>query len=331
MRVTNRMLSNNYMRDMNRNLSSLQKINSQLSSGKEISRPSDNPFKVARSMQLNSNINTNNQYNENIKDTINHLQTTDEALAQATEVVQRIRELMVSAGNSAYGSDEKKAITDELNEKYSELTQILNTNFDGKYIFGGTKTSSKPLDIAEDPRTGNKIMYYVDKNGDEIDANSDDYYMTNQMNMLNGRLMVEVSQGVTMEYNVAATDILNFTSDNGKKINVMDLLKDITDNLKSEDTTDQNKVINENLEDIDSVISNLLRLRSEVGAKQNRMESAKSKNEDETYNMKDILSQTEDIDFTQKVMEYEIMYTVYTASLQVSSKVLTKTLMDFLN
>ena len=61
------------------------------------------------------------------------------------------------------------------------------------------------------------------------------------------------------------------------------------------------------------------------------MDSAKSKNEDETYNMKDILSQTEDIDFTQKTMEYEIMYTVYTASLQVSSKVLTKTLMDFLN
>ena len=142
MRVTNRMLTNNYLRDMRTNLNNLSTINRQLSSGKELRRPSDNPFKVARSMQLHTDINTNTQYNENIKDTINWLDTTDTALSQATNVFQRVRELMVSSGNAAYGDDEKKAISDELNEKVAELSQILNTNFDGKYIFGGTKATS---------------------------------------------------------------------------------------------------------------------------------------------------------------------------------------------
>lgn len=330
MRITNKMMSNNYMRDMNRNLNNLNKINTQLTSGKEISRPSDNPFKVARSMQLHSDINTNSQYNENIKDTINHLETTDQALEQATNVMQRVRELMVSAGNAAYGSDEKQAITDEINEKYAEFTQILNTNFDGKYIFGGTKAGSKPLDIKEDPITGNKYMFYIDKDGNELKVDSEDPYTKNQLGMIDSELMVEVSQGVTMGYNVNATEVLNITNSDGKEINVMSLLSNITNNMQSENSLEQSEVINENLADIDDVISNMLRLRSEVGAKQNRMESAQTKNEDETFNMTDILSKTEDVDLTEKSIEYNVMYTVYMASLQASSKILPQTLMDFI-
>lgn len=108
MRITNRMLSTNFLGDMRRNLNNMQKLQSQLSSGKEIRKPSDNPFKVARSMQLNTDIQANKQYNENIKDTLNWLDATDTALDQVTNVFQRVRELMVSAGNAAYGSDEKK-------------------------------------------------------------------------------------------------------------------------------------------------------------------------------------------------------------------------------
>ena len=85
-----------------------------------------------------------------------------------------------------------------------------------------------------------------------------------------------------------------------------------------------------NLSAIDDVITNLLKTRSEVGAKQNRMESAQQKNEDENFNMTDILSQTEDIDFTQKTIEFSMAQTVYTASLQVSAKVLPPSLLDYL-
>ena len=63
---------------------------------------------------------------------------------------------------------------------------------------------------------------------------------------------------------------------------------------------------------------------------QNRMESAMETNEDQNYNMTDILSSSEDIDFTEKTMEYAVMQTVYTASLQTSSKVLMNTIMDYI-
>lgn len=330
MRVTNSMLAKGYLKNMNRNLSNIQTLNRQLSTGKEISRPSDNPYKCARSMQLNTDINTNVQYNENIKDTINYLESTDEALYQATNCMQRIRELLVSSGNAAYGSDERNAISDEINERVEEMAQILNTNFDGKYIFGGTKVSSKPVDIIIDPITGNKELTFVSEEGKPIALDTNDIKESQMLGMMGTKLNVEISQGVKMEYNVTSMEMLNFKSETGESVNVINLLGDIVKNLQSSEEGDNSKLINENLKGIDNVITNLLKTRSEVGAKQNRMEAAQTKNEDENLNMTDILSRTEDIDFTQKTIEFSMAQTVYTAALQVSAQVLPKSLLDYL-
>ena len=330
MRITSGMMKNNYLNGMTTNLNNMQTLNKQLTSGKEISRPSDNPYKVARSMQLNTDINTNKQYNENIKDTINWLNTTDTALGQVTNVIQRVRELMVSSGNASYGSNEQKAISDEINQRIEEVAQILNSNFDGKYVFGGTKTSSKPLGSDIDGLTGNTYLYFVDKSGNKLDLEDTSTYTKNQLEMLGTKMNIEISQGVEMEYNVTAKEVLICKNDNGKQVNLMNLLSNITSNLKSSNSSDRVKVVGENLADIDSVVSNLLKLRAEVGAKQNRMDSAQTKNEDENYNMTDILSKTEDIDFTEKTIEFTIAQTVYQASLQICAQVLPKSLLDYL-
>lgn len=322
MRVTNSMLSKSFLRDLNRNQSNLKKINSQLASGKEISRPSDDPYKVARSMQLNSDIKAATQYNENIKDTTNWLDTTDTALQQLENSFQRIRELMVSGGNAAYGSDEKKAIKDEINEKVNEIAQILNTNFDGKYIFGGTKVNSKPVAVQADGTTGNNKLYYSSSDGTIIADPS----TSNEMEMLASGLIVEISQGVTMKYNVSSTEILEF-GEGANKVNVMNLLTDITNSLDSEDSSE---VTGNLLSQMDSTISNLLKIMSEVGAKQNRMEAAATQNEDQILNLKDVLSKTEDIDFAEKTIEATVAQTVYMASLQVSARIIQPTLLDFL-
>ena len=330
MRVTNQMMSKSFLKDLNRNQNYMKRINDQLTSGKEIRRPSDNPFKVARSMQLNSDINANTQYNENIKDTINWLDTTDTALEQLGNSFQRFRELMVSAGNAAYGSDEKRAIKDEMNEKVNEIAQILNTNFDGKYIFGGSKGSTKPVGTDKNIITGNNSLHLSGNNGEVLNIDNLDEDVQNQINMINKKLAVEVSQGVTMDYNVSATDILLFKDKNGVSINVMDLLKDITNNVVSENPLDGVKITSENLKVMDETVSNLLRIRAEVGAKQNRMQSAGSQNEDQNFNLTDILSQTEDIDLAQKNIEAAVAQNVYMASLQVSAKIIQPSLLDFL-
>ncbi|CDM68839.1 flagellar hook-associated protein 3 [Clostridium bornimense] len=316
MRVTNSMLVNQFMRDTQNNLGNMQTIQKQLTSGKTVNKPSDDPLKVSRIMQLNRDLKANEQYNKNISSTINYLDTADTALGQLNEVIKSINENILAAGNGAYSTEEREAIRNTINEQIGHMGQILNTNFDGKYIFGGTRTGEKPVEVSKDDTGTNHLTI----------AGGDD---ANELKKLDTKLVVEVSQGVTLEYTNSVTDLFTFTNSKGETKDIRDIMDNIMNNLASDDPDDLEKLTSENLTDIQDFQNHLLKIRSEVGAMQNRMEDAQSKNEDETYNMTEILSQTEDIDFAETVINLMTLQSVYQASLQVSSKVLQPTLIDY--
>lgn len=562
MRVTNKMLANNYLSDMNTNMQNMKTLQQQMASGKNFRKPSDDPFNVARAMQMHSQINTNTQYNKNITNVINWLDTTDTALGQMGNVFQSIREKLVSAGNAAYGSNERSKIKDEINQRVSQVAQIANTSFDGEYIFGGTQGASKPVnakqiytfpkelsksnssggeaslsgsytgdknlsyvisvtdltagsekvkvsidggktfasdisissgefDIGNGMKVGisfnsdNKVgdtysfntvegtkLVYTNKDGDDLkliepmeikivspkewsdttvtfqvkkqDGTTSPYIvelgalaqdpptvddiikslndsinnhkvtssdgtvstplkgtisinktddgkvkfvsLTNdsismtatgadistgvvdstkkisdldsslgkeipnyQIENLSGGRKTEISQGVMVEYNVAATDVLSYADGDNigllleRVINHLDgkvekrdadgnIIKDASRNIIYEANEEKatSALTNKDLADLDKAMAKILKVRSEVGAKQNRMDSAKEQNEQANLDMTDILSKSEDVDITEKTMEFAMMQTVYLASLQTSAKVLQPTLMDYM-
>ncbi|MBE6064850.1 flagellar hook-associated protein FlgL [Clostridium cochlearium] len=405
MRVTNRMLANNFLTDMTTNLNNLQTLQQQLTSGKEIRRPSDDPLKVARAMQLHSEIGANKQYNENIKDTLSWLEQTDTALGQLGDQTHRIRELLVSAGNVAYGTDERKKINDEVKEIIGQMSQTLNASFDGRFIFGGTRGTAKPVNVIKGPMvtkpqkssdtapdakvTGSfngkeNIKYTVEigygenatvtfkENGKEMTpqlnktnnqwdlgngikfeidgtvVNGSKYEFTaladgqtclvyadrfgdkisQPEDIMSEKIVTEISQGVRVEYNITAVDVIKF-NDGKDDRDLRIILEDIVKHLESDDAEDIKKITNEDLAALDAVMDNILKLRSQVGAKGNRMESALEKNKEENFNLTEILSKTEDIDLVEKTMEYAVAISVYMASLQTSARVLQPTLMDY--
>ncbi|MBZ9624586.1 flagellar hook-associated protein FlgL [Clostridium sp. FP2] len=436
MRVTNKMLSNNFLRDMRTNLTNMSRIQGQMTSGKQITKASDDPFKSSRIMQMYSDIDSNKQYNSNIKNSMNFLDTTDTALSHAGNVVGRIEELLVSAGNGTYGSEQRQAIKDEINQRIQEVSQILNTSFDGKYVFGGTDGTSKPTQTGKDAGGNDELIcstkvvgkpmaggmtysgttvglgatFDISLNGGATmpvnisvttppttegiisgkttmneaaailqesinksipSANAVTVTATNDgrfnitpsgtvtfsdssvippakpttaakdLGLIQGpdMLLVEVSQGVTMDYNITASQVISYGT--GANENLMKLLGNITKHLDSKPeisagtpnpnyAEDIKALTTADLEGIQKVTTNILKLRSEAGAKQNRMESAETRNEDQNFDMTEILSATEDIDITEKTMEYATMQTVYMASLQTSAKVLQPSLLDYL-
>lgn len=325
MRVTNKMLTHNFLSDMRTNLNKMKTLQEQSTSGKQVRRPSDNPFKVSRIMQINSDIAANKQYNSNIKDTINWLDSADTSLGQAGEVLKRVRDLLVSTGNAGYSISERKAVRDEINEKIEEFSQIVNTSFDGKYIFGGTRGLSKPMTVVKE--NGNSKLAYGLRDGSElldIPANISEY------NMIGSKLKVEVAQGVYIEYNVTAQEITEFKNDKGDLLDVRKVFGDIVNHLGSDKEEDRNKLIMEDLQGISDIIDNVLKLRAGVGARQNRMDSAKERNTEENFNLIEMLSEVEDVDITENGIEATAMQAIYTASLQASARIMQPTLLDFL-
>lgn len=301
MRITNSSLSTNFLRNLSRNLSQMQKYQNQLSSGKTISKPSENPLLVSKIMDLRNSIGQNEQYNSNISDTLGWVQTQDGALGGVTGTLQKIRELVIYGANGSLAKTDRMAIKDEVEQNIQGLKDILNTNFDGRYIFGGTKTTEAPFKM----------------NGDVLEYHGNTQNVTRQIAkgvetelITNGRAIVGTA-GVTPDEDKELGVLLN-------KI-VIALNNDETDAL-SEDL----------LGKIDLAIDKILSTRSKIGAIDNRLEASKSRNEAEKINLNSLLSQKEDIDIAEKYMEYSVMSTVYQASLAAGAKVLQPSLLDYL-
>lgn len=332
-RITNSILTNNYLNDLQTNLRQMSTLQNQLSSGTTINRASDNVSAATKIMKLNTELSINTQHKTNISDASNWLDTTDTALSEAGNVLSRIRELMVKAGNGTYSENEISSIKEEVVSAVQQLGQVLNTSFEGNHIFGGTKSDSKTVVVDDD---GN--MSYADVDGNAItDTTTGDgktYY-----DQISSDLKTEISQGVTVTYNVNAADLLEFKDDGLGNLNAMSVFSDIISNLNiasSSTATEEEKAAaiselnGDNLKQIDAVIDNFLTARSKVGTMQNRMDSASTTNEDQAYNMTSVLSSVQDIDVAEKTVEYSSAQTIYKAALQVSSSVLTQTIMDYI-
>ncbi|RBP46778.1 flagellar hook-associated protein FlgL [Garciella nitratireducens] len=303
MRVTNQGMLNNYLNNLNRNLTQMSKYQNQLSSGKEMSRPSDDPFAVTKAMSLTTTIHQNQQYLRNIEDSMGWVDMTDSTLGNLGDVLNRIRELVVQGANGPLSDTDRGAVQDEVEQLVDQIAQIGNSNYDGRYIFGGQATTQPPFKVGE---------YGLEYNG----ANEDQ----NQM------LVREISPNVTMEINVPGNWIIQGRNQE-IPIDLPTTLNSIVDALEMGDTK---RLGGELLQQLDKHMDNILSIRSEMGAKYNRLEAAQSKNQYETLNMTKLLSKTEDIDFAEKIMQYMNMQSVYMASLATGAKILQPTLLDFL-
>lgn len=311
MRITNSTLSTNYLRNLTRNLEQMQKYQNQLSSGKVVSKPSDNPLLVSKIMDLSNNILQNEQYNTNISDTLGWVQTQDGALNNVNATLNRIRDLVIYGANGSLSDTDRQAIYDEAEMKVSELMDTLNTNFDGRYIFGGQKTLTKPFSLSG---ADNDILSYNEGGSDGDGADE--------------TITREISKGVTVKLITIGSDITGKDGTGEKSLGT--LLKDIMTSLKSTDRAELEKLSNEYLGNLDKNIDNVLQVRSKIGAIDNRLQAAEARNESENLNLNTLLSKREDVDVAEKYMEFSVMESVYQASLAVGAQILQPSLLDYL-
>ena len=149
MRVTHRMLAQSITRNLQRNLRSLDKRSNQLATGRVFNRPSEDPVGTYKVMKISgTGLARNEQYRRNMGEGISWLTITDDTLADAIDVVQRLRELAVYSANAIHSAEDRQAMVPEVRQLLEQLIGIGNTELAGLYIFGGYKTQEPPYKIA---------------------------------------------------------------------------------------------------------------------------------------------------------------------------------------
>lgn len=149
-RTTTSSMNSALMGSLQNSLSNIQDLQRQLATGKKYSKLSDNPSAITRALQLESTINANDKYLQNGETAITMLKYSEGALDRVLDAAQRIRDLVIQAGDGAMSSSELQNIADQIKAEKLSILDALNARVAGQYIFGGTDTSTPPFVMNSD-------------------------------------------------------------------------------------------------------------------------------------------------------------------------------------
>jgi flagellar hook-associated protein 3 FlgL len=300
MRVTQGMLTGNMLRNLSASYARLGKYQDQLATGKKINRPSDDPVIAMKGMVYRTNLTEVEQYKRNFSEAYNWIENSDAALDKATQTLQRIRELVVQASNDTYESSQRASIAQEVQQLTDHLVSIANTKVGDKYIFNGTDTLTKPVDLTQaSPVTSNNTS----------------------------EVKIELSKGIYIPVNVNPTKVFNYDN-TAKGKGLFSDLEFLNNDLN--DATKSGKDISQYLGYIDQHINNLLNARAELGARLNRIELMEERIDQQEVIANRILSDNEDADIERVITDLKTQESVHRAALGVGARIIQPTLLDFL-
>lgn len=126
---------------------SINKTSEQMAAGKRVLSPADDPVAATGILRLNQQLGRLEQFDKNINAAENSLNLEEVALDSVANLMQRMKELTVQAGNTGVNSSaDYKAMAAEVDSRIEELLNLQNTrNSSGQYIFGGHQGSEKPF------------------------------------------------------------------------------------------------------------------------------------------------------------------------------------------
>ena len=295
-RITTGMLQRNILADLNASTSRLSHTQSKLSSGKELTRASDDPAAASKALVLREGLKGTQQHQRNVADGLSFADATEAALSTMTDLVQRARDLVVQGASDGTDATSRSAIAKEIDQIAQALKEQANTSYAGRHLFSGTATTTAPYGTT-------------------------DAYQGNT-----GQIAREIGPGVSVTVNTTADQILGGGQAAGDD-KLLDVLRDVSDHLQAGDGA---SLRGTDLSRIDAGVDNLMTVRAANGALTNRLESASNRlaalEELSTKGLSDV----EDADMAKTLIDLNTQTSAYTAALKAGANIVQNSLMDFL-
>jgi flagellar hook-associated protein 3 FlgL len=298
-RITTGMVQRNVLADLNRVNDSLTRTHMKISSGKEITRPSDDPFNTARALARRESLEGTQQFQRNVSDARSWQEINEQALGTITDSVGRVKELLVQGGSDTLDQAGRDSIKAEIDQLLEGVKQEANASVGGRYVFGGTKTDAPPYQSgANDAYGGN--------------ANP---------------IVRALGPGVSLPINVTGESFLG----NGQAAadnKLLNVLRDISDHLAAGDT---NSLRGTDLTRLDGNLDQLLGVRAANGSLSNRLEAAGERLDQIEETTTQQLSEIQDADIAKTMIDFNSQSAAYQAALKAGANIIQPSLMDFLH
>jgi flagellar hook-associated protein 3 FlgL len=288
------MLNQRLLYDLHNVTSQLQTSEQQLSSGYKLNQPSDDPYGASQALKLRADLAANQQYQSNVQDANSWQNVADTALGDIGDSIQRARDLVLQGANGSNAATDRQAIVTELNQLIDSIKTDANTQYAGRFIFSGTKTTSQPYQLgSNDAYSGNTAM-----------------------------ITREIGVGVQVTINQPGSTIIGDDTSG-----LLATLRGIVTDLQSGNT---NALSTTDLNALDTANDQLLNARAQVGALSDRLTTASNRLQSTEQSTTQLLSNVQDADMTQVMVNFSTQQAAYQAALRAGAQIIQPSLMDFL-
>jgi flagellar hook-associated protein 3 FlgL len=298
MRISERNYAMSSLDGLQSSSSRLVALQSQLASGRQITRPSDNPAGTATAMALRSQLRRIDQYTANASDALGWLTQVDTSLSSTNSQLQQVRTLVLQASNTGTSSAATAAtLANQVQLARDSLVSTANSQYLGRPIFGGTTTGSSAFSVS-----GSGASATVTYAGDT------------------GSVTRTVDDNTTVQVNQLGTAV--FGADGS---NLFDLLNTI-----STDMTSNPAALSTDLSNLDTAMKTISSQQALAGSTYARIQNLQASTGTVTTQLKSQLSDLQDIDVADLAVQVSAANVAYQAALQTTAKIRQTSLLDFL-
>ncbi|HEX2866341.1 MAG TPA: flagellin [Ignavibacteriales bacterium] len=303
MRISDSILSANYLASLNSNKEQVEQIQEHIASGSKINKPSDSPSGISRVLRLQEQLQAGDTYTKNIEDSQSFIQTTASTLEGMQNEIQDSLVLFTDASNPVNVSN-YPSYAKQLDMTISSLLDLANSQFGGKYLFSGTDFSGKPYSL----------------NGSRVEQN---------VPLTDGKQVVRISKYIDQTVNIPGNDLFGAVPKPGDPVgtntDIFNTLLRIKGDLEggqrpSDSDVALVKTFQENLAGQLTTAGNII----------NRLDSTHELLDNQQLELKGLLSKEKDVDVAASVMDLQNRQYYLELSYKMSSMILPKSLLDYM-
>lgn len=340
MRITNEMIADNLQFVMSQNLNNLNSSFMRMSTERKFQRASDDPADALKTMQSLHSVSDIDQYNDCISEAKSWEQNTESTLNVINQVIKSAQET-VTAANGSNNTGDNGINATKLEGLQDELIQTLNSNFNGRYVFGCSQSGPAPFKVgtaADGASNVGKLMFY------DYNASTPGYIPFSSINTGNAAgkeltLPIDIGLGMKVDASgkVVADTALDAQTSSVKTLALnmdasgsTDLFDVIGGAVKKLRSSSGRVDLSTEIQQTQDAQSKVLKSITDIGQKTNMLDFMSDKITSDNLNQQSRLSGLEGVDMEQAIMSFQMQQMVYNASLSVGAKIIQPSLVDFL-
>ncbi|KYP81718.1 flagellin N-terminal helical domain-containing protein [Ferroacidibacillus organovorans] len=300
MRVTESMMQSQFLYNLTQANANMQTLQLELSTGKTLNQPSDNPLAVSQDMAIRASLSETTAYSGTIAAGQMWLSNSSNTLQTMMTTLQSLQSTVLEGLNAPTASSSaRQALANVAQSDVSNLGQLLNTKVENRYLFGGFADQVQPSSYALSTGTSPSGA--------------------------SGSIQYTVANGIQVSINVTATSIMQSTP-SGATQDLQTTLSNIASDLAS----GTNAALQSDLSNLQANISQVSDLNASVGARQDRLTALQNQLSTYAQTLSTDKGVIQDANMAQVITQFNTDQTVYQAALKMGASILLPSLVTYL-